>query len=141
MTDSKNGSTKFLMLPSQGNGKSMPLISPKPFKDFAPTEFQEHVKTFYEERKKGRAPAKPKNPVFADGITLTRTKKGLVSIRVNKKKRPFPYLTEDEVTALAKGYGMTIAEVWNAFKAKGFMITKTKAEAEAVLAKIKEIPF
>ncbi len=115
----------------------LPLIS-KPFKSFTPEEFHQHVKDMYELRVKG---TKAKKPSFADGLTLSRTKKGLVSIRLNKKKRSFEYVLDMEIDALAKGHGMTKSEVWNAFKAKKFVIAKTRIEAEEIYADIKDIPW
>lgn len=117
---------------------NLPLIAPKHFSQFTPEEFQSHVKAMYELRQKG---SKPKKPSFAEGITLSRTKKGALSVRVSKTKRAFNYATEQEVTALAKGYGFPMSEVWNLLKKKKFIISRTADEAKAIKKDIDEIPW
>lgn len=116
-----------------------PLVAPKPFNQFTPEEFHAHVKAMYEERKK--ASSKPKKSSFAEGLTLKRTKKGALSITRAKKKRGFAYVLESEIAALAKGYGFTYTETWNAFKAKNFIIAKGRMEAEKIHADIIGIPW
>lgn len=113
------------------------LIS-KPFAEFTPEEFHAHVRSMYEVRQRGSS-AKPKSP--AVGISLSKTKKGAWSIRLTKTKRAFKYVLTAEIDALAKHHGATVAEIWNVFKAKDFLITKTKLEAEQINADIKEIPW
>jgi len=117
-----------------------PLIVSKPFADYTPEEYLEHVKGMYELRQKGSKPAVVK-PSFAEGLSLKRTKTGKVSITRSTKKRPFAFVLDMEVSALAKGYGFTYTETWNAFKAKNYIIAKTRLEAEKIHADISGIPW
>ncbi len=117
-----------------------PLIATKHFSEFTPEEYQEHVKGMYELRQKGSKPA-VKKPSFAEGLTLKRTKTGKLSITRSTKKRPFAFVLDIEIGALAKGYGFTYTETWNAFKAKKYIISKTRMEAEKIHADISEIPW
>lgn len=116
----------------------LPLIANKPFRDYTPEDYHIYIKSMYQIRQKG---SKPKKPSFAEGLALSRTKKGALSLRLNKKKRPFLFVLDAEITALAAGYGFMQAEVWNLFKARKFIIAKTRMEAEHIYANLKEIPW
>lgn len=116
------------------------LISPKSFSDHSPEEFHAHVKSMYELRQKGSKPS-VKKPSFAEGLTLKRTKTGKISITRSSKKRHFEFVLDIEIVALAKGYGFTQAETWNAFRAKKYIIARTRLEAEKIYADIKDIPW
>lgn len=117
----------------------LPLIAPKSFREQTPEHFHTHVKAMYEERKK--AATKPKKPSFAEGLSLKRTKTGKVSITRNKKKRGFEFVLDSEIDSLAKGYEMTKAEVWNAFKAKKYIIARTSEEAKTIKANVEGVPW
>lgn len=130
--DTKNGSTK----PSPNE---LPLIAPKHFSEFTPEEYHQHVKDMYELRVKGSKA--PKKPSYAEGLSLKLTKKGAISITRTAKKRAFPYVLESELRSLSEGYKLSYTAVWNAFKAKGFLITKTRLEAEKIKADVDGIPW
>jgi hypothetical protein len=118
----------------------LPLIASKSFEEHSPDSFLTSVKAMYELRQKGSNP-KPKKPSFAEGLTLKRTKTGKVSITRSTKKRPFEYVLDIEIDALAKGYEFTKAETWNAFRAKNYIIARTRMDAEKIHADIKGITW
>lgn len=120
--------------------KAVPLIAPKHFSEFkTPEEYHEYVSGMYELRQKGSKPKKPGSPV--NGLAVLRTKKGALSIRCNSKQRPFKYVLQAEIDIFVKGGIGSTAELWNTFKAKGFLVAKTKTEAEEIYKNIKEIPW
>lgn len=112
------------------------LIAPKPFKAYEPEEYHTYIQSMYGLRTRGSA--KPKSPV--EGVTLTRTKKGALSIR-RTKVRAFAYITTKEIAALAKSTGITQAEIWNLFKEKNYMITADRMEAERRYSEITGLPW
>lgn len=112
-----------------------PLISPKPFQEYSPEEYHRYVSEMYELRQKG---SKPKVAKVAAGISLSLTKKGKLSIRCSRK---FKYITDAEMAALAKEKELPINQIWLAFKAKDFIMTKTKEEAQRIAADIGSIPW
>lgn len=116
----------------------LPLIT-KPLNQWTPEEYHAFVKGMYQERAK--AASKSKKPSFAAGLTLSRTKKGALSLRLNKKLRPFQFILDSEIDALAVGYAVPKAEVWNLFKARKFIIAKTRMDAERTYANINNIPW
>lgn len=118
--------------------KDVPLISPKSFSEYSPEEYQQYVMSMYALRVKG---TKPKKPTYAEGLAVSRTKKGSLSIRLSKAKRAFAYVLRSELDALAKGNGFLASEVWNAFKEKKFIIAETRMDAERIYAEVKNIPF
>lgn len=128
MTESNKTGTEYV-----------PLIAPKHVTEYGEQEYYDYVSGMYELRQKGSKPAKAKGP--AQGITLSRTKKGALSIRHNKKQRPFAYILQLEMEALCSEQNCTFAELWNAFKAKGFLVAKDKMEAEQIYANIKQVPL
>ncbi len=117
----------------------LPLIAPKSYRDFSPEEYHQHVTEMFEMRKKGGKPVKHQGP--AEGLSVSRTRKGAVSVKRIKKVRPFAYVTHYEVEALAREAGFPIVEVWNAFKAKKFIIAESRMEAERIYADINELPW
>lgn len=112
----------------------LPLIS-KPIEQFTPEEYHAHVTAMYGLRVKGG-----KKASAAPGITISKNKKGVLSIR-KSKKRAFEYVLRTEIDALAKEKKFSISEVWTAFKIKGYIITETKAEAENINTNIKQLPI
>jgi len=122
-----------------GSTKFVPLIAPKHVSEYTDEEYHSYVSGMYELRQKGSKPAKAKGA--AQGITLSRTKKGALSIRWNKKSRPFAYVLRAELEALCAEQGILFSELWNAFKAKDFLIANSKMEAEEIYANIKQVPF
>lgn len=115
---------------------TMPLIAPMPFAEFAPQAYYEYVQSMFELRVKGRA--KPAPPVA--GLSVSRLKSGKLSVR-RGKDRTFEYVTWKEIELLAKAGSLSQAELWNAFKAKEYIITKTRMDAERIYAEINEIPW
>lgn len=113
------------------------LISGKHVTEYTPADYHAHVTDMHQMRTKGKA-AKPAGP--APGLAVSRTKKGALSIR-RTKARAFAYVTYKEIEALAKAAQCSQAELWQAFKAKEFIITQTRMEAEQRYADIKEIPW
>lgn len=124
---------------SQITCSTAPLIS-KPFSDFTPEEFLTHcqaMKEIPERFKQGRGRKIP----IARGLRVGKTKKGLVSITRAKAQRPFAYVLKTEIEELAKLNDMRIAEVWNAFKSKDFIIANSKMEAEKIYGELNNMPF
>ena len=113
-----------------------PLIAPKHISEFGPEEFHTYVSSMFGMRIKGKA--KPLK--VAPGLTVNRNKKGALSIR-RAKSRPLAYITHTELTALAQELKVPQAELWNAFKAKDYIISKSRMEAEQIYAKLKELPW
>lgn len=109
----------------------LPLIAPKHFRDFTPEEFQAHVNSMYEDpaAKRAAKSRSPKKPSCAEGITLSRTKKGALSVRISSKKRALRYVTRKEIEDLAKSLEAPMSEVWNLFRAKDFAIVGSPEEA------------
>jgi hypothetical protein len=101
------------------------LISGRHVTEFTPQEYYEYVSAMYELRRKGKAKAASPAP----GLTVSRTKKGALSIR-RAKSRAFTYVTYPEIAALAKAAGCSQSELWQLFKAKEYIITQTRMEAE-----------
>ncbi len=114
----------------------LPLIAPKPMRNFTPDEYSQYVTNMYSIRVKGGA--KPKSPV--EGISVRRNKKGALAI-YRSKARAFAYVTQEEVVKLAIAFKVTQAEIWNLFKSKDYIIAKDRLEAEATYAAIQEIPW
>lgn len=120
--------------------KHVPLIAPKHISAFStPEEYQTYVTGMYALRQRGSKPPKPKGLV--NGIAVSRTKKGTLSIRRASKQRPFEYILQAEIALLANAGIGTTAEIWNIFKAKKYLIAKTKVEAEEIYANINSIPW
>lgn len=128
MTESNKTGTEYV-----------PLIAAKHVTEYGEQEYHDYVSGMYELRQKGSKPAKAKGP--AQGITISRTKKGALSIRRNAKSRPFAYILRAEMEALCAEQGILFSELWNAFKAKDFLIAKDKMEAEQIYANIKQVPL
>lgn len=103
----------------------LPLIAPKPFADFTAEEYHSFVQSFYGLRV--RATHRKASPAL--GIAITRTAKGALSIR-RSKARSFDYVTWSELEALANAVKCSKADLWQAFKTRKFIITKTRMEAE-----------
>lgn len=114
------------------------LIAPKPFSAYSPEEYHAYVTVMYGLRTKARS-TKPASPV--QGISITKTKKGTLGVRRMEKGRPFAYVTYPEIAALAKHHGVPQSDLWNAFKAKDYIVTKTRMEAEKLYAEIQGIPW
>lgn len=108
----------------------IPLISPKPFEEFGAEEYYAYVQSMYGVRvKRG---AKPPSP--APGLSVSRTKKGALSVRRTPKARAFDYVTMHEVELLAKAADVSQAELWNCFKRRGFIVARDRLEAERTYA-------
>lgn len=119
--------------------KHLPLIAPKSFREYSPEEFQTYVKSMYEERRaSGRKPAKKSS---AEGISLSRTKKGALSVRISSKKRAIRYVTRKEIAALAVEHSASTVEVWNLFVKKEFAIVESPEEAARIQKSVDEIPW
>lgn len=115
-----------------------PLIAPKHITEYGPCEYHTYISSHYAlPAKRGRTAVKA-SP--APGLTVGRTKKGALSIR-RTKVRPFAYVTGAELDALAAAAACTKTELWNAFRARDFIIAKDRLEAEHTYAKLKELPF
>lgn len=113
------------------------LVCAKPFEAFTPDEFFTYVCSMF-----GRPLAKAgKKPAIALGLTLTRTKAGKLSIKRTKTQRAFAYVTNEEIEKLAKAGGFTIAETWNLFKTKEFIIAPTRMDAEKIHAELAGLPW
>ncbi len=112
------------------------LIAPKSFREYSPEEFHTYVRGMYALRIKGNKLAKP---VFAEGLTLSRTKSGKISVRRTSAKRPFAYVTRPEIAALSAGLGFTELELWNALTAAKYLITNDRMEAERKYAAAKGV--
>lgn len=126
-------STPSLPVPSE----QLPLIS-EPFETFTPESFHKHVTEMHELRQRGSKPVKPQ---VAEGLTLSRTKKGALSVRRNKNKRAWDFVTRAEIEALAKDFGAPLNEVWALFSAKKYVIANDKLEAERINITQGEIPW
>ncbi len=112
------------------------LISPKSFRDFGPEEFHKYVTGMYALRVRGSKPAKP---VFAEGLTVSKTKSGKLSVRRTSAKRAFAYVTRAELSALSTGLGFAELDLWNAFKAAEYIIAQDRMDAEKRYAEAKGV--
>lgn len=110
-------------------------IAPKPLAEYGADEFHSYVQSMYSLRDQ----VKPKSSV--PGITITKTKKGTIGIRRTSKDRAFEYVTFPEIAALSKQHGILQSDLWNAFKAKEYIVTKTRMEAEKIYADINQLPW
>lgn len=117
--------------------RNEPLIAPKPIAAFTPDEYHTYVGEMYELRQRGSS--KPKSP--APGLSITRTKKGELSVRRTAKTRPFAYATYAEIEALAKAAGTAQSDVWNLLKRKKFILAQTRIEAEHIYGELNNVPF
>jgi len=108
------------------------LISPKPFEAFTPDEYHSYVCSMWELRTKGRKPPAP-----APGLTVSRAKSGKITVR-RSKNRAFDYVTMREIELLAKAKGFMQSDLWNAFRARKFIIAKDRLTAEAEYGRLKE---
>ena len=80
--------------------EQIPLLSPKAFRDFAPAEFQDYVRSLYV------APPVPEPlPEFA----VRLNKKGNAVITVRREPK---FLTSDEIGLLAAEAGMNLQSMW-----------------------------
>lgn len=113
------------------------LIAPKPFAEYSPEDFHSYVSGMYCLRTKGKA--RPVSP--APGLRVSRTKAGALTVSRTAKQRAFAYVTLPELAGLAKANACGQADLWNLFKKKKYIITKTRMEAEQAYAQIKEIPW
>ena len=102
------------------------LIAPKPFAAFAPDEYHAYVSSMYELRTKGRA--KPASP--AAGLTVRRTPEGALSIARSKAQRAFEYVTWPELAKLAEALKVGQSDLWQAFRAKNYIVAKDRLAAE-----------
>lgn len=102
---------------------ALPLIAPKHISEFTAAEYHEYVTAmYYTEKKKESA---------APGLTVRRTDKGILSIIRRSKQRFFAYVTRAEIEALSGEVQCSVADLWNVFKAKGYIIAGDRLAAEA----------
>lgn len=101
------------------------LISKKELSAFTPEEFHEYVKGMYQLRVKAGVSKVP-----VEGLSVTRTKAGALSVRMSKTKRAFAYVLNLEIALMAEHYGVNETELREAFLARGFLVTGTRLEAE-----------
>lgn len=115
--------------------KPIPLIAPKHVTEFSPGEYHTYVSAMYE------LPAKPKSakPRIVDGLSVTVAKDGAIKVR-RGKARTFDYVTFSELEAFARALGLFQSDIWNAFKARGFVIARTRIEAERTHAAAPKSP-
>lgn len=106
----------------------LPLIS-KPMLQFTPDEYAAHVSSMYSLRQKGTK--KPASP--APGLTVSRNKKGALTVR-RSKTRAFAYVTFPELAALAAAVQTNQSDMWNLFKQKKYIIAQTRMDAERAYA-------
>lgn len=117
--------------------QSLNYIAPKSVHEFTPDEYHAYVGGMYALRvKRGAKAAGP-----APGLSVTRTKKGALTVRRQPKQRAFDYVTLPEIAALAKEQNCGQADLWNMFKLREYIIAKDRMEAEQMYANIKEIPW
>ncbi len=112
---------------------NLPLVAPKHIKEFSPEEYHAYV-TGLQVRKVSKGSPVP-------GLSVSRTKKGKISIRYAKKARPLQYVTNKEIEILGKKASILQSELYLAFKNKKFLITADKAEAERINDDIAQIPW
>lgn len=103
------------------------LISKKPLSSFTPEEYHKHVTDMYQERVKSGGSKAP-----VPGLSLSRTKSGKLSVRMNKKQRAFAYVLHSEIDFLAAHYGFERNEILEAFSSRSFIITDSRLNAEKV---------
>lgn len=115
------------------------LIAPKSIWDFVAEEYYTYVCEMHELRVKGSRAPKARGPTVS-GLSVSRTKKGALSIR-KSKARTFAYVTFDEIAKLAASAKCSQSELWQLFKAKKYLVTRSRMEAEQIYADIKEIPW
>lgn len=115
--------------------KNVPLIAARHFSEFSQGDYHELVRSMH------ASPSPSGNSSGISGISVSRTKRGKISIRHTVAKRPFKYILAGEIEKIVStGVGQT-AEIWNAFKEKGFIIAKDRLEAEKAYSQIKEVPW
>ena len=125
------------LLPEASEAKKteeLPVIMPRGFESMTPEEYHAYITKMHEKR--GAKAAAP-----AEGITISQSATGKLTIRRSKAKRPLAYVLSSEIVALAKHYEIPQNELWNLFKEKEYLIAMTKREAEETNAKITEIPW
>lgn len=113
-----------------------PLIAPKHITEYTPNEYHAYVSDMYELRTKGKA----KPTAGVSGLTVSRTKKGALTVR-RAKVRPFEYVTMPEIKKLADFYKVSQADLWNVFKQKEYIIAKDRLDAERLYSQLKGIPW
>ena len=111
------------------------LIAPKPFAEFGPDEYREYVQAMFAMPRAKRGATVS----VAPGLTLTKLKGGGRSVRRSSKTRPFAYVTWPEIAALAKANGAAQSDLWNLFRAKGFIVAKSRMDAEIAFAAVKGV--
>lgn len=112
------------------------LVAPMPFAEFESGAWKTYVNSMYEVRTRGRT--RPTAP--AKGLSVSRTKRGALSIR-RTRTRSFCYVTYAEITELAAAVPCSQADLWQAFKAKDYIIKQTRMECERIYADLKAMPF
>jgi hypothetical protein len=114
-----------------------PLIAPKPFSAFTADEYHAYITAMWAmPAKRGTRPCSP-----VSGLSVSRNKKGTLTVRRTAKNRPFAYATTGEVTALAKHVKCPQAELWNLLKAKDFILGPDRLTCEKIYAEIQQLPF
>lgn len=114
----------------------MRLIAPKAISEFTPEEFHRYVSEMYQ-LPRGKCAAGAPQVSRVPGLSITRSKTGRLVVRRNPKVRAFDYVTRSEIAALAKGKECNQADLWNAFKARKFIISGDRMEAEQIYAHLR----
>ncbi len=78
----------------------VPLLSPKPFSEFSPEEFQEYVRSLYVE---------PERPPPPADFSVRLNQKGTPVITVRRKPK---WLTASEVQGIALDLGLPLQTLW-----------------------------
>lgn len=105
------------------------LISGKPISEFTPESYAEYVRGMYALRVRGKVKVEP-----APGLSISQTKSGKLTVRMNKKKRAFAYVLEVELTELAKHYKVEAEVLREVFLKRKFIIASDRMSAELLYA-------
>lgn len=115
----------------------IPLLSKKPFDEFTPKDYKEHIRSLFHKREPRKATAKPKKP-FLWRVNA----KGTLIIKVNREPK---WLSREEIDLITKESGKPANEVWLKVTTpkKGQVPIKisTQAEEDEINQAVADIPW
>ena len=102
--------------------EKIPLLSPKPFGEYSPEEFRQHVKGLNYVKPKRVSTSKRK---VVPEVSWKRNLKGTLVIRVKRKPQ---VITQSEFDSLAKESGEPMNELWLRLAKRKIKVDKTTGE-------------
>lgn len=94
----------------------IPLLSPRPLREFTPEEYKRHVESLYFKPEPRASERK------AQEFTFHVNKKGTLILRTVKRSPKF--LTEPEMKQIAKETGKRLSEIFIKMKEKGWELRR-----------------